>query len=664
MWERLHLEDTARVLRDVMRRPPLRNAEIAFALVVTSEAAFTVTLGVVSFRSGGAAGVGLVALLRMLPSAVGTALITPYADRTNRVRVLVVVVAVRAAARSAPCGLLLASDAPLATVYGLAVVATIAMAAFRPVHSALLPALCADTDELTSANVVRGRGRGGRAAGRTDPRGRAARPRPARPPRRRPSPRSRSPARRRCSALHDAPTIRPAAPARAHLGRELVEGLRAVAHQHDLRLVFGLGFAQSAVRGAMNVFVVVARPRRPRHRRRRRGRAVGCARRRRDRRLLRRVAPRRQPAPRRVAGPRAGAVGRAHLGARCGARARRVGLVMLAVVGTANAVIDVPLFSLPVRLASDAVLARAFGVFEAMISLGVGLGSILGPALIGAGRCAAGDGRDRPHAPGRSRCSAGATSPRSTTGSGVREDEIRALRRTPMLGLLPVPIIEHLAGRLVRRSVPAGTTVVEQGTPGDRVYVIARGEAEVIGDGRQVLTTLGEGDGFGEVAVVDRITRTATGAGPDRPRRCSSWPARTSWPPSAATAPRPRPPEPPSTATSRHSARWRWAPEGSGVGTPSSGRPRPGGRGRRDRRRSAPSRSSTTRSVPAATSVRRAASSSVSSRCKPGDQRVVVVRGDEQRGVADHLGQRAGRWSSAPGTPASIASSGGSPKPS
>ena len=138
MWRRLHLEDTALVLRAVMRCPPLRNAEIAFALAVTSEAAFTVTLGVVSFRSGGAAGVGLVALLRMLPSAVGTALITPYADRTNRVRVLAVVVVVRAAAIGA-CGLLLASDAPLATVYGLAVVATIAMAAFRPVHSALLP---------------------------------------------------------------------------------------------------------------------------------------------------------------------------------------------------------------------------------------------------------------------------------------------------------------------------------------------------------------------------------------------------------------------------------------------------------------------------------------------------------------------------------------------
>ena len=56
MWRRLHLGDTALVLRAVMRCPPLRNAEIAFALAVTSEAAFTVTLGVVSFRSGGAAG--------------------------------------------------------------------------------------------------------------------------------------------------------------------------------------------------------------------------------------------------------------------------------------------------------------------------------------------------------------------------------------------------------------------------------------------------------------------------------------------------------------------------------------------------------------------------------------------------------------------------------
>ena len=55
---------------------------------------------------------------------------------------------------------------------------------------------------------------------------------------------------------------------------------------------------------------------------------------------------------------------------------------LLMVVGLANALIDVPLFTLPVRLVDDAVLARAFGLFEAMVALGVALGSVLSPVLI------------------------------------------------------------------------------------------------------------------------------------------------------------------------------------------------------------------------------------------------------------------------------------------
>ena len=41
-------------------------------------------------------------------------------------------------------------------MYGLAIVATIAQALYRPAHSALLPALCTSPQQLTSANVVRG----------------------------------------------------------------------------------------------------------------------------------------------------------------------------------------------------------------------------------------------------------------------------------------------------------------------------------------------------------------------------------------------------------------------------------------------------------------------------------------------------------------------------
>ena len=44
------LADTAIALRDVGARPPLRRAELAYGLACTSDAAFTVTLGVVVFR--------------------------------------------------------------------------------------------------------------------------------------------------------------------------------------------------------------------------------------------------------------------------------------------------------------------------------------------------------------------------------------------------------------------------------------------------------------------------------------------------------------------------------------------------------------------------------------------------------------------------------------
>ena len=39
--------------------------------------------------------------------------------------------------------------------------------------------------------------------------------------------------------------------------QDAVEGVRVVAADRDLRLVFGLGFAQTIVRGALNVFIVV-----------------------------------------------------------------------------------------------------------------------------------------------------------------------------------------------------------------------------------------------------------------------------------------------------------------------------------------------------------------------------------------------------------------------
>ncbi|MGB3050333.1 MAG: Crp/Fnr family transcriptional regulator [Polyangiales bacterium] len=61
--------------------------------------------------------------------------------------------------------------------------------------------------------------------------------------------------------------------------------------------------------------------------------------------------------------------------------------------------------------------------------------------------------------------------------------------------------------------LPGGTTVFRQGDPGGSMYVIRAGKVRVLKEahGRQrVVTTLGPGDFFGEIAVVMGGPRTAT----------------------------------------------------------------------------------------------------------------------------------------------------------
>jgi CRP-like cAMP-binding protein len=78
-----------------------------------------------------------------------------------------------------------------------------------------------------------------------------------------------------------------------------------------------------------------------------------------------------------------------------------------------------------------------------------------------------------------------------------------------MLRTLPLPSVEQLARGLEPVTLSAGEVVFGQGDVGDRYYVIESGEVEVIGDGRLV-TTLGPGEGFGEIALLRHSRRTAT----------------------------------------------------------------------------------------------------------------------------------------------------------
>jgi len=56
---------------------------------------------------------------------------------------------------------------------------------------------------------------------------------------------------------------------------------------------------------------------------------------------------------------------------------------------------------------------------------------------------------------------------------------------------------------------PAGTTPLERGSPGDRMYIVQEGEVE-IRIGARVLERVGPGGFFGEMSLIDHAPRSAS----------------------------------------------------------------------------------------------------------------------------------------------------------
>ncbi len=80
--------------------------------------------------------------------------------------------------------------------------------------------------------------------------------------------------------------------------------------------------------------------------------------------------------------------------------------------------------------------------------------------------------------------------------------------RVPLFQRLDAAAIAQLASMLTARKVPGGTEIVVKGDEADGMYFIVNGRVEVELPGTPV--RLGEGDFFGEIAMVTRQRRTAT----------------------------------------------------------------------------------------------------------------------------------------------------------
>ena len=186
-----------------------------------------------------------------------------------------------------------------------------------------------------------------------------------------------------------------------------------------------------------------------------------------------------------------------------------VAVVALAVTGLANTVVDVAGLTLLQRSAPEAVLARVFGVLESLILASVALGAIVAPVLLdvlGIRGALVAAGAMLPVAV------ALAWRPLrrlEATTTPVETARLALLRGAPMLAPLPMPVLERLAAAMTPIEVPAGEAVFAQGDAGDRFYLVESGAVEVLVDDRRVREQRA-GDGFGEIALLRDIPRTAT----------------------------------------------------------------------------------------------------------------------------------------------------------
>ena len=184
-------------------------------------------------------------------------------------------------------------------------------------------------------------------------------------------------------------------------------------------------------------------------------------------------------------------------------------VLTLILVGVGMAMIVVSARTLLQRTTDDAVLARVLAVQEGVQLTGLTIGALVGPLMIVL------------FGP------SGAFVPvgmlilviallasrwiRSLDAVAVdRSREVLLLSRVSFLAALAPYELERLAQGAEWVTVSAGTPVVTQGDDADNYYLVASGELTVTIDGVLRARTLVAGDGFGEIALLNRVARTAT----------------------------------------------------------------------------------------------------------------------------------------------------------
>jgi MFS family permease len=498
------LRESGKAFREVFANPDLRRIQVAWASSILGTWAYGIAVVVYAYEQGGATAVGVVGLARWLAAAAASPFAALLGDRYDRRWVMVASVLARFALIGAAAAAIF-SDAPAIVVYALAGLVGVAATAFRPAEAALIPTLARTPEELTAANVAAstiesvgifgGPALGGLLLAATGPATvfsvtagmlllSAVILSGVRPPQ--PDAQRREP---------------------ESVVEELLAGFRIIGRERRLRLLVGLFSAQTFVDGMLNVLIVVIALKLLDTGNAGVGflnSAVGIGG------LLGAVAA-------------ATLVGRRRLAADFGLGIfiwglpialvavwpnQAFALVLLGIVGIGNTLVDVSGMTLMQRAAPDEVLARVFGVLESILLLTVGLGALVAPLLLNwlgtrGALVVAGALLPLLVVPAWPQLTA------IDRAARVPAERLALLRGNSIFAALPAPTLEQLADRLQEVRVPAGDVIVRQGETGDRFYLIEAGSVAVAVDGKPG-NELGPGEGFGEIALLRDVPRTAT----------------------------------------------------------------------------------------------------------------------------------------------------------
>ena len=495
------ISDSTRAFGQVFANPDLRRLQLAWAGSLIGNWSYFIALAIYAYDEGGAAGVGVVSVIRMIPAAIASPFLAGLADRFSRKLVMIATDLIRGALMLA-AALTIWQGWSAYVVYAIVGLSTVAGTAFRPAQAALLPHLARNPAELTAANVASstlesvgafaGPALGGVLLAVTSIETVFA-----------------------VNALSfvwsallvlavrggSKPSPDAAAKHEHSASGGVLAGFRELVRNRDLLVLSGLYTAQTLVAGALMVLVVVS--------------------------ALELLDV--QPSG---VGYLNGALGvggllggfvalvlatREKLAVDFGIGLALFGLPLiligvtssvpvalgaLAIVGLGNSMVDINALTIMQRAVPNDVLARALGLLEGLLIGALGVGGLLAPVLIhfaGIRWALILTGLLLPVL-----ALGAASSLRSIDRRTAAPAHLGLLRSIDLLSALPGATLESLARSLSEIALHAGTVIVREGETGDRYYVVSSGEVEVAG------RTLGPGTGFGEIALLRDVPRTAT----------------------------------------------------------------------------------------------------------------------------------------------------------